>query len=93
MGKHPLYNKSGLIKNNKPQVMYTLVNKKAELSGEILDLKKTLCKLKTDLVIEKLFNDTNCPLNGGVLQLERTRTKRTSVEKIIGTIVKYPKTN
>ena len=44
----------------------------------------------TDLVIEKLFNDTNCPLGGGVLQLERTRTKKTNIEKIIGTIIKKP---
>lgn len=42
----------------------------------------------TDLVVEKLFNDTNCPLGGGVLQLERTRTKKGNIEKIIGTIVK-----
>ena len=45
----------------------------------------------TDLVIEKLFNDTYCPLDGGVLQLERTRNKRTNVEKIIGTIIHTPK--
>ena len=45
----------------------------------------------TDLVIEKLFNDTNCPLGGGILQLERTRTIKGNVEKIIGTIIKTPK--
>ncbi|OGS70726.1 MAG: hypothetical protein A3F91_09440 [Flavobacteria bacterium RIFCSPLOWO2_12_FULL_35_11] len=40
-----------------------------------------------DLVIEKLFNDMNCPPNGGVLELTRKFDKRTKIEKIIGQII------
>ena len=50
MSKHPLYNATGLIKNNKPMVLYALVNKKSELTGEILELKKKLSKIETDLL-------------------------------------------
>ena len=40
-----------------------------------------------ELVIEKLFNDMNCPSNGGVLELTRKFDERTRIEKIIGQII------
>ena len=39
-----------------------------------------------ELVIEKLFNDMNCPVNGGVLELTRKRDKRDTIVKILGEI-------
>lgn len=49
MSKHPLYNETGLQKDNKPQVLYALVNKRAEIDGKIIALKKELFKLECDL--------------------------------------------
>jgi len=37
-------------------------------------------------VIEKLFNDMNCPTNGGVLELTRKKDKRDGIVKVIGEI-------
>lgn len=51
MSKHPLYNHSGLIRNNHPQVMYALVNKKAELLRTIADKQKEIANLKLDTAI------------------------------------------
>lgn len=39
-----------------------------------------------ELVIEKLFNDMDCPPNGGILELKRSSEKRGDVVKVIGTI-------
>jgi len=39
-----------------------------------------------ELVVEKLFNDMECPPHGGVLKLTRKRDKRENIIKIIGEI-------
>ena len=39
-----------------------------------------------ELVIEKLFNDFNCPTDGGVLELIRKQGVRESIVKVIGSI-------
>ena len=39
-----------------------------------------------ELVIEKLFNDMECPSNGGVLELTRKKDKRDNIIKVIGEI-------
>ena len=39
-----------------------------------------------ELVVEKLFNDTRCPENGGVLELTRKQDKRDNIVKVIGEI-------
>jgi hypothetical protein len=39
-----------------------------------------------ELVIEKLFNDMNCPANGGELELTRKRDEREKIIKVIGEI-------
>jgi len=39
-----------------------------------------------ELVIEKLFDDMECPPNGGVLELTRKKDKRDNIIKVIGEI-------
>jgi len=39
-----------------------------------------------ELVVEKLFNDMECPENGGVLELTRKKDKRDNIVKVIGEI-------
>ena len=39
-----------------------------------------------ELVIEKLFNDMNCPINGGTIELTRKQGKRDSIVKVLGEI-------
>ena len=39
-----------------------------------------------ELVVEKFFNDMNCPENGGVLELTRKQDKRDNIVKVIGEI-------
>ena len=51
MSKHPLYNETGLLKNNKPQVLYSLVNKRAELDGLRIETKNRLLQLEYELKI------------------------------------------
>lgn len=41
-----------------------------------------------EVAIEKLFDDMDCPPNGGVVQLERVNDKRNGVNKILGEIIK-----
>ncbi len=45
-----------------------------------------ITKEVVDLVIEKLFNDLDCPTNGGVVELIRKRDKRDNIVKVIGQI-------
>jgi hypothetical protein len=39
------------------------------------------------IAVEKLFDDMNCPANGGVLQLERVNDKRNGVNQILAELV------
>ena len=39
-----------------------------------------------ELVIEKLFNDMHCPVNGGTIELTRKKDKRDNIIKILGEI-------
>jgi hypothetical protein len=41
-----------------------------------------------ELVIEKLFNDMNCPVNGGTIELTRKQGKRDNIVKVLGEIRK-----
>ena len=49
MGKHPLYNESGLQKNNKSHVLYALANKKIELKQIQDEYEAKILKIKSDL--------------------------------------------
>lgn len=46
-----------------------------------------------EVAVEKLFDDMNCPTNGGVIQLERVNDKRNGVNKIIGEVIKRKDSN
>ena len=63
MSKHPLYNTTGLIRNNQPHVMYALANKQMELKEFILEYELKVIKAKSSLeALEQticLFDD-NC---------------------------------
>ena len=41
-----------------------------------------------EVAIEKLFDDMNCPTNGGVIQLQRVNDKRNGVNKILAEVIK-----
>ena len=51
MGKHPLYNESGLLINNHPQVLYALVDKRAEIDGNRIIARNELLRLEYELSI------------------------------------------
>jgi len=41
-----------------------------------------------EIAVEKLFDDMDCPANGGVIQLERVNDKRNGVNKILVEVIK-----
>ena len=41
-----------------------------------------------ECAVEKLFDDMDCPTNGGVIQLERVNDKRNGVNKILAEVIK-----
>ena len=47
-----------------------------------LDITKEIM----ELAVEKLFDDMNCPENGGVVEITRKKEKRNGVIKVIGEI-------
>jgi alkyl hydroperoxide reductase subunit AhpF len=49
MGTHPLYNQTGLQKNNKTHVMYALTNKQIELKQLEDEYEAKIAKIKSDL--------------------------------------------
>lgn len=40
-----------------------------------------------ECAVEKLFDDMDCPTNGGVIQLERVNDKRNGVNKILAEVL------
>lgn len=40
-----------------------------------------------EVAVEKLFDDMDCPDNGGVIQLERVNDKRYGVNKILAEVI------
>lgn len=49
MSKHPLYNKTGLQKNNKSHVLYALADKQIELQKLQEEYSTKIAKVKSDL--------------------------------------------
>lgn len=49
MGQHPLYNSTGLQKNNKSHVLYALANKQMELKQVQDEYEAKISKIKSDL--------------------------------------------
>jgi hypothetical protein len=63
MGKHPLYNETGLQKNNKSHVLYALANKQMELKQIQDEYEAKISKIKSDLrAMEQVICifDSNC---------------------------------
>lgn len=50
--------------------------------------KKDITQEIMEIAVEKLFDDSNCPPNGGVIQLERVNDKRNGVNKILAEVIK-----
>lgn len=50
MGKHPLYNQTGLQRDNKSHVLYALANKQMELKQIQDEYEIKISKIKLDLV-------------------------------------------
>jgi len=50
--------------------------------------KKDITQEIMEIAVEKLFDDSNCPANGGVIQLERVNDKRNGVNKILAEVIK-----
>ena len=48
MGQHPLYNSTGLQKNNRSHVMYALANKQLELKQTQEEYETKISKLKSE---------------------------------------------
>lgn len=46
-----------------------------------------------EVAVEKLFDDMDCPTNGGVIQLERVNDKRNGVNKILAEVIKREDSN
>lgn len=82
--KHPLYNSSGLQKNNKSHVLYALANKKMELKRIEEEYQSKLLKLSNDIAaLEttiRLFDegcqDTNEKINQHIAQISRRGNSR-----------------
>jgi hypothetical protein len=54
MSRHPLYNETGLQKNNKPQVLYALTNKQTELKELQREFEIKIAQIKLDLTALEL---------------------------------------
>ena len=50
--------------------------------------KKDITQEIMEIAVEKLFDDMDCPANGGVIQLERVNDKRNGVNKILAEVIK-----
>ena len=55
MGKHPLYNQTGLQKDNKSHVLYALANKQMELKQLEVEYQTKISKIKN--INNSNFND------------------------------------
>ncbi len=40
-----------------------------------------------EVAVEKLFDDMDCPTDGGIVQLERTKGKRKGVVKVLAEVL------
>ena len=50
--------------------------------------EKNITQEIMECAIEKLFDDMDCPTNGGVIQIERVNDKRNRVNKILAEVIK-----
>lgn len=40
-----------------------------------------------EVAVEKLFDDMDCPTDGGIVQLERTKSRREGVVKVLAEVL------
>lgn len=72
---HPLYNNTGLQKNNKSHVLYALANKQMELKQIEIEYETKIKKLKTDLIA---LETTICLFDeNGVVTIKKLNEKST----------------
>lgn len=78
MGKHPLYNQTGLQRDNKSHVLYALANKQMELKQIQDEYEIKISKIKLDLVALEtticLF-DCNCDSTIKKLNVASSKSK------------------
>ena len=75
--------------NNQLKLTYNQIDSKISLEtydegffNQSIDITNEV----VELVIEKLFNDMHCPINGGSIELTRKKDKRDNIIKILGEI-------
>jgi len=81
MSKHPLYNTTGLQKNNKSHVLYALTNKQMELQQLQEEYSKKITKIKGDL---SALEATICLFDGDcgkTLQKINGKVKKSTSQK------------
>ena len=72
---HPLYNQTGLQKNNKTHVLYALANKQMELKQIQDEYEVKINKIKTDLIA---LETTICLFDNNGVETIKKLNKRTS---------------
>jgi len=96
MSKHPLYNTTGLQKNNKSHVLYALANKQMELQQLKDEYSKKIAKVQSDLAALEhticLFdgdcNETLRKLNNHTTHKHVRRFKRGEMGSLILKVLK-----
>lgn len=80
MSKHPLYNTTGLQKNNKSHVLYALANKQMELKQLEDEYKSKIAKVKSDL---SALEHTICLFDGDCDETIAKISQKSSKKKIL----------
>lgn len=76
MGKHPLYNQTGLQRDNKSHVLYALANKQMELKQIQDEYEIKISKIKLDLVaLETTICLFDCNCDSTIKKLNVTSSK------------------
>jgi len=53
-----------------------------------LNWEKDITQEISEVAVVKLFDDMDCPTNGGIIQLERVNDKRNGVNKLLAEVIK-----
>jgi hypothetical protein len=73
------------------KIVYNDISKKILLQAYdegFFNWEKDITQEILEVAVEKLFDDMDCPTNGGVIQLERVNDKRNGVNKILAEVIK-----
>ena len=80
MSKHPLYNTTGLQKNNKSHVLYALANKQMELKQLEDEYKSKIAKVKSDL---SALEHTICLFDGDCDEIIAKIIKKSTKKRVL----------